>query len=100
MFFRRYACHGLEPVGIMGGTVVQGPFLHCVGHHVGNLGSQLISVFNGALQGSIGLFGKVFLHDRIVKNLSSKDIFNHIFLHSFLHSAGQTAYNIFNPKMI
>ena len=34
MFFGRNACQGLEPVGIMGGSVLDRPVLHGLGDHI------------------------------------------------------------------
>ena len=74
MLFRRYAGHGLEPVGIMGRALFQGPILHGVGHHARNGRVQRAAFLHGALQRLIGFLWQALLHHGIVKYGLAKSI--------------------------
>ncbi len=72
VLFGGYTGHGLEPVGVMGDALFDGPVLHGVGHNVGHLQVQGSAVFDGALERLIGCLGKTLLHNSVVKNQTSK----------------------------
>jgi hypothetical protein len=50
------------------------PFLHGACHGVCNGQIQASAVLNGAFQGLIGIFGKSFLHDFVVKDHTAEII--------------------------
>ena len=74
MLFRGNARHGLEPVGIMGCALFNGPILHGVGYHAGHLGIQGFSFRDGAVQGPIGFLGKPLPHHGIIENQAAECI--------------------------
>ena len=72
MLFRRDAGHGLEPVREVGDALFDRPVLHGVGHDVGHLQVQGLSVLNGLAQRFIGVLGQALAHCRVAKDQAAK----------------------------
>ena len=64
--------HGLEPVGKMGGAVIQRPCLHHVGDDIGHGGIQRLPGAYDLPQAAVGIVGQALLLYRIVKNKASE----------------------------
>ena len=84
VFLRRYASKRLEPVGIMGCPLLDGPFLHLVSDHIRRCGVQLLPFLDGLLQILVDLLRKPLLHHGIVKHVFSKNI---SYIKCFSHSS-------------
>ncbi len=69
----------MEPVGVVAGAVVESPALHAVGHAVGELAAQRLSVVNGFDKRVVSLLGEILEHALTVEYLLSV-----ISLYSFL----------------
>ncbi len=52
----------LKPVGVVTGTIVDGPAFHTFGHTVGYLARQRLFVVNGVDEGFIGINRKILIH--------------------------------------
>ena len=74
VLFRRDTGHRLEPVGIMGGTVFQRPFLHRMSHYIRNIQVKRLAFLNRLFQRLIGTLGQTFLHRRIVEYKTAKNL--------------------------
>ena len=72
MLFGGDTGHGLEPVGKMGGTVIQRPCLHHVGDDIGHGGIQRLPGAYDLPQAAVGIVGQALLLYRIVKNKASE----------------------------
>ena len=83
VLFRVDSRHGLEPVGEMGGALLNGPILHGVGHHAGHMGRQSSAFRHGFLQRLINALGQVGAHDLVVEHHTSKQ-FRDVFHRNFL----------------
>ena len=66
----------LEPVGVMGGALLDGPALHDAGHHVGDLDVQRLALFNGGLEALVSGAGEPFAHLMIVKDFAAVEFHN------------------------
>ena len=66
----------LEPVGIMGGTVSNGPVLHSGGNGIGYGCIQLGTLIDGLAQRLIDIRAQICLHDTVIKNQAAKIIRN------------------------
>ena len=78
----------LEPVGIMGGALFDGPVLHNTGNHVGHVQIQRLALVNGGLQAFVGGAGKALLHYMLIEYHGAVDVLGvccHI-IYSFLSS--------------
>ncbi len=62
VFFGSAVGQRVEPVGIVAGTVIDGPALHAFGNAVGHVERQRLFVVNGVDQSVIGGFRQVFKH--------------------------------------
>ena len=76
VLLRREIRHGLEPVGVMGGAVFNGPFFHGDRHGIGHVQLQMGSVLNGFFQGFVHVFGKLAPHDLIIEDKAAVDFRN------------------------
>ena len=86
VFLRGHAGEGLKPVGIMGGSPLDGPILHGVGHNVGDAGIQLRSVLDCLLQFLINTLWKAVPHHGIVKYVPAEHIGHiHYLAHRLFH---------------
>ena len=82
MFLGGEAGHGLEPVGIVGGAMLQRPGLHTVGNLVGRVQGQGGAVLQALLPGHHGFTADVFGHGVLVEHLGAEqtgDSFTHCF---------------------
>ncbi len=61
------AGEGLEPVGIMGGTLFDGPVLHNAGHNVRHIQIKGLALVDGCLQALVGGAGQTLLHNVLVE---------------------------------
>ena len=87
MLLRSDAGQRLEPVGVVGGSLLDCPLLHLVGNHIRRGQIQLLALLNGIFQLPVNLLGQAFLHHRIVEHVLSKDLRNfHILTHTFFLS--------------
>jgi hypothetical protein len=64
----------LEPVGVVGGALLDGPLLHGVRHHVGHVLVQRRAFLDGAHQLLVGGLGKALAHGVLVEHHGSVDI--------------------------
>ena len=65
------AGQGLEPVGVMGGALLDGPALHDAGHHVGHFQIERLTLFDGRLQALVGRAGQTLAHLMLVKDFAA-----------------------------
>ena len=77
--------HRLEPVGVMGGSLLDGPVLHGAGHHIRDLRVQSFPQTAGAGKALIGFFGQAFFHGCVVEHAHAEDFFNVHLLAPSLH---------------
>ena len=75
MLLRCDAGQRLEPVGIMGGTVLHRPVLHGLRHHVGRRQGQLPALVHDLPDLLVDAFGKPFLHLAESEHLAGKQLF-------------------------
>ncbi len=66
----------LEPMGIMGSTLFNGPFLHLVCNNVSGLDIEFTTFTDRFFQFLIRLLRKAILHDGVVKDIFAIDIFH------------------------
>ena len=64
----------LEPVGVVGGAVLDGPLLHAVSHDVGDVDVEWLVVLGGLLQLLVGLAGDALTHCAVVKDQLAVDL--------------------------
>ena len=74
VLLRRHSGHGLEPVGVVGSALFDGPLLHLMGHHIRRGQIQLLALLYGFLQLLIDLLRKPLLHDRIVEYVGAENL--------------------------
>ena len=67
MLFRGQSGLRLKPVGEMRDALAQGPFLHGVGHHVGDGHVQLFAFADGGAQFFVHILGHLFAHHLLGK---------------------------------
>ena len=75
VLFGSEACHGMEPVGVVRGTVLNGPILHGVGNNVGDFRIQTFAVAYGLGQLLEHVLGQALAHGRDAKHITAKDVF-------------------------
>ena len=63
---------GLEPMGKVGGAMLDSPILHGVGHSVGHFVIQAAALVNGLLQRGVDLIGEPRLHDAVIKHQAAE----------------------------
>ena len=68
------ACHGLEPVGKVGGSLFDRPILHGVGHDIGRLAVKSFAFVDGTLDLLENVPRQARAHDGIIKYHRSEDI--------------------------
>ena len=71
-----HAGQGLEPVGVVGGTLLNSPVLHGVGYYVGNGGIDGAPLFDGLGQSLVDLAGQPGAHDVVVEDHAAKELGN------------------------
>ena len=77
------AGHGLEPVGEVGGPLLNGPVLHGVGHHGGGGAVQPLALVHGALHLFEHILGQAGAHHGVVEDVAAEDLGNiYLFHHS------------------
>ncbi len=74
VLLRSNACQRLEPVGIVGCAVFDGPLLHGMGHGIRDRGIQLIALGDGFLQLPVDAFRQTLPHDAVVEDVLSEDL--------------------------
>ena len=74
---------GLEPMRVMGSTVLDSPFLHGVSNDIRNFDVERLTFLNGLGKALVGCGGKAFLHDVLVEHHRSVDFRNVGHLFSF-----------------
>ena len=83
VLFGRDAGKGLEPVRVMGGAVLDSPFLHSVSNDIRNLDVERLTFLDGFGKALERCGGKAFLHDVLVEHHRSVDFRNVGHLFSF-----------------
>ena len=68
VLFAGDAGEGLEPVGVVGGALLDGPVPHEAGHHVGQFDVQGLALLQGGLQALVGGGGQPLLHHMLVEH--------------------------------
>ena len=61
----------LEPVGVMGGALLDRPALHHAGHDVGDLQVQGLALLDRRLQAFVGRAGQTLTHLMLVENFAA-----------------------------
>ena len=74
VLFSGDAGHGLEPMGIVGGALLNCPDLHGLGDLIGNFQGQLGAVSNAGLPGIKHGFPQTLAHGCLVKNIAAKHL--------------------------
>ena len=85
MLLRRYTGQRLEPMGIMGCSFFDRPFLHLMRDDVRRLKIQILTFIHNFMEFLVDFFRKAFLHNRIVKNVLSENIGYIVVLFFFAH---------------
>ena len=62
MFFSRTLCQRMEPVGVVGSSLFQGPFLHACSHSIGYFAIEGSTVVDTVDQFLINLFRQILKH--------------------------------------
>ena len=75
MFLCCHTCKGLEPVAVMCGTFLDGPFFHLVCYYIRNFHRQFFALFYGFFQFFVDFLRKSCLHDGIIKHVTSKSLY-------------------------
>ena len=70
------AGQGLEPVGVMGGTLLNSPALHHAGDNVGDLQVEGLALLNRCLQALVGRAGQTLTHLMLVENFAAVKFHN------------------------
>ena len=70
------AGHGLEPVGVVGGTLFHGPGLHGARDLLRDVRIQRLVVGRRLFQSTVGLVGESFVHDFIREDEAAEDLRN------------------------
>ena len=73
MLFAREACERLEPVGVVRGTLLDGPLLHRVRDHVGDLDVERLAAFDGAHERLVRDGRQALRHHVLVEHHGSID---------------------------
>ena len=89
MLFGGEAGHGLEPVGEVGGAVLNGPVLHAFGNFVGGVQLERGAVLEALLPGHHGVAGDVLGHGCLVEDVDAKQAGD---LFKFLHKKNLLRY--------
>ena len=76
MLFGSETGHGLEPVRIMGSTVLNGPFLHGNRNGIGNIQFQMGVIFDCFTQRFVNILGELFAHHFVVKDQAAVNFRN------------------------
>ena len=76
MLFGSNAGHGLEPVGVVGGTLFRGPILHGLRNGVGSGKLQLCPGIDAGTPGLINLGRKPLLHGSLVEYITAENLRN------------------------
>ena len=74
MLFSGEAGHGLEPVGVMGGTHFDGPVLHGAGDDIGDFGIEPAAFVNNALKFLVHFLGQALAHHVQREDILSVDV--------------------------
>ena len=74
VLFGGNAGHGLEPVGIVGGTLFQRPVLHGFGNGVGSFQLQLCAGIDAGAPGVIDLGGEALAHGGLVEDITAENL--------------------------
>jgi len=76
MLFGSETGHGLEPVRIMGSTVLNCPFLHGNRNGIGNIQFQMSVIFDCFTQRFVNILGELFAHHFVVKDQAAVNFRN------------------------
>ena len=74
MLLRSHAGERLEPVGKMGGAVLNGPVLHGVGYYIRNAGIQLRTILNGLFQFFVHTLWQAVSHHSVIEYVLAKHL--------------------------
>ena len=66
----------LEPVGVVGGALLNGPALHDAGHDVGDLKVQRLALLNRRLEALVGRAGQTLAHLMLVEDFAAVKFHN------------------------
>ena len=66
----------LEPVGVVGGALLNGPALHDAGHDVGDLKVQRLPLLNRRLEALVGRAGQTLAHLMLVEDFAAVKFHN------------------------
>ena len=77
----------LEPVGVMGGALLDGPAFHHAGHDVRHVQIQRLALLDGSLQALVGRAGQTLAHLMLVEDFAAVDLHNGA---AILHTPLQT----------
>ena len=72
MLLSGLASKWLEPVGVVGGTHLDGPFFHRVGDVFGNAWVELFAVLDGFSEQLIGFISETLLHLLVIEDVSAE----------------------------
>ena len=76
VLFSGNAGHGLEPVGVVSGALLNRPILHRVGDYIGNSRIQALTVLHRLAQCLVRILWQSLAHQRIVEYEGSKQFGN------------------------
>ena len=68
----RDAGEGLEPVGVVRGALLNGPFLHSMGDDVGHLDVEGLALLKRPHERLVGHLGELLLHDLLAEDLAAE----------------------------
>ena len=79
MFFGSNACHRLEPVRKMSGSIFHGPFLHCDRNGVSHIQFQMAACLDCFPEGLVDISREFVFHDFVVEYKTSIKLGNTFF---------------------
>ena len=74
VFFRSNARHGLEPVGIVGRTLLKSPDFHGFRDFIGHVQRKCRSGLDAALPSLVDMGGQALLHYRLVEHITAEKL--------------------------
>ena len=74
VFFRSNARHGLEPVGIVGRTLLKSPDFHGFRDFIGHVQRKCRSGLDAGFPSLVDMSGQALLHDSLIKHITAENL--------------------------